>query len=442
MSICSPDSPLAEQARAFDAQDDLAAFREEFVFPTSNGQQCAYFAGNSLGLMPRAARVAVEEVLHEWGTLAVAGHHEARIPWYRYHEDLAPYLAELVGAAPHEVVAMNSLTVNLHLMLASFYQPRGMRRKILLLPAEFPSDRYAVESHARWHTIARDDAIVELPMDSTMRLSTEAIINAIETLGEQLALVHMSAVHYLTGQFFDVAAITAAAHRVGAIAGWDLAHAIGNVPLHLHAWDVDYAVWCSYKYLNSGPGGVGGVFVHERHVRNRELVRLAGWWGNDPATRFTMPQWFEPVPSADSWQLSNAPVLAMAVHRIALEQFHRAGIERLRQKSIRLTGFLETVLQSLAVHYPQLGIEIVTPSDPAQRGAQLSVRFRAGRAVHDHLLSRGIVVDWRSPDIIRMAPAPLYCSFFDVLRLGSAVEEFASGVSSEAAYASTQSVSA
>lgn len=427
MVLFGPGSSFAERVQALDAADAVASFRREFVIPERGGSPCAYLAGNSLGLMPVAARTAIEEELAQWGTLGVEGHHQARIPWYRYHEDLAPLLAELVGAHPHEVVAMNTLTVNLHLMLASFYRPEGMRQKILLLPAEFPSDRYAAESHVRWHGRNRDDCIVELPLsDSSLVLTTDDIVTAIEALGDTLALVHLSAVHYLTGQLFDIAAITAAAHRVGAVVGWDLAHAIGNVPLALHQWDVDYAVWCSYKYLNSGPGGVGGAFVHERHARNPAVLRLAGWWGNDPSLRFSMPQWFEPVPSADSWQLSNAPVLAMAVHRVALEQFHRAGMERLRHKSIQLTGFLEEILDACARAYPGLGIQILTPRHATWRGAQLSVRFqRYGRAIFDHLLASGIIVDWRQPDVIRMAPAPLYCSFADVLRVGQALEAFA-----------------
>ncbi|MCX7930290.1 MAG: kynureninase, partial [Chlorobi bacterium] len=275
-----------------------------------------------------------------------------------------------------------------------------------------------------WHGLDRDECIVEVPMDKSLQLTTDAIIQAIESVGEELALVHMSAVHYLTGQYFDVEAITAAAHRVGAIAGWDLAHAIGNVPLQLHRWNADYAVWCSYKYLNSSPGGVGGAFVHERHACDRDMVRLAGWWGNDPVTRFAMPQWFEPVPRADSWQLSNAPVLALAVHRVALEHFARAGIERLRAKSIRLTGFLEEVLDELASAYPELGITIVTPRSAEARGAQLSVQFADGRGVQQHLLAHGVVADWREPNIVRLAPAPLYTSFSDVVRLGYAIELF------------------
>jgi len=427
MKLFGPDSSFAERARTLDASDQLAAFRQEFVFPLHNGEPCVYLTGNSLGLMPKAARAAISEVLDEWGRLGVEGHMQGRIPWFRYHEDLSPMLATLVGALPHEVVAMNSLTVNLHLMLASFYRPEGRRRKVLLLPAEFPSDRYAVESQVRWHGLDRSDCIVEPAVDAAMPvLSTETITDEIQRLGDELALVHMSAVHYLTGQVLDVAAISAAAHHVGALVGWDLAHAIGNIPLQLHQWDVDYAVWCSYKYLNSGPGGVGGVFVHERHVQDRSLLRLAGWWGNDPERRFSMPQWFEPVPTAESWQLSNAPVLAMAVHRVALEQFQRAGIERLRQKSVHLTGFLESVLDCCAAAYPELGIQIVTPRQPSQRGAQLSVRCRwNGRDLYDHLIASGVVVDWRTPDIIRMAPAPLYCSFADVLRVGEAIEEFA-----------------
>ncbi len=426
MSLFGPESPYVERSRVFDADDPLASFRKEFAFPRQNEALGGYFAGNSLGLMPLKTKNALEEVLLDWGDLAVEGHSRARRPWYRYHEDLAPLLGDLVGAAADEVVAMNSLTVNLHLMLASFYRPTKRRRKILILPSEFPSDRYAVESHVRWHGFDRDDCIVELDWPPLEPIPTAAIVDAIETLGEELALVQMSAVHYLTGQFYDIPTITAAAHSVGAIAGWDLAHAIGNIPLKLHDWNVDYAVWCSYKYLNSGPGGVGGAYIHRRHTQNPALMRLAGWWGNDPATRFLMPKWFNPVPSADSWQLSNAPVFALAVHRVALEQFRRATMERLRQKSIRLTRFLEELLTLLGQQYPHLRITIVTPPSPQERGAQLSVQFGSrSESLHNYLLSKGHIVDIRKPDVIRIAPAPLYTSFTDVMHLCHAIELYA-----------------
>jgi kynureninase len=426
MTLFGPECPYAAHARTLDADDPLASFRKEFAFPRQNQALGGYFAGNSLGLMPLKTKDALEEVLHDWGDLAVEGHVRAQRPWYRYHEDLAPLLGDLVGAAADEVVAMNSLTVNLHLMLASFYRPTKRRRKILLLPSEFPSDRYAAESHVRWHGFDRDDCIVELDWPPLEPIPTATIVHAIETLGEELALVQMSAVHYLTGQFFDIPTITAAAHSVGAIAGWDLAHAIGNVPLMLHDWDVDYAVWCSYKYLNSGPGGVGGAFIHRRHTQNPALMRLAGWWGNDPETRFSMPKWFDPIPSADSWQLSNAPVLALAVHRVALEQFRRATMERLRHKSIQLTGFLEELLTLLGQQYPHLRITIVTPPSPQERGAQLSVQFGSrSESLYNYLLSTGHIVDIRKPDVIRIAPAPLYTSFMDVVHLCNAIEQYA-----------------
>lgn len=402
-------------ARAQDEADPLAAFREEFALPgDARGAPLVYLTGNSLGLMPRAVPAAVQAELEDWSRLGVAGHMEGRTPWYSYHETVRESLARLVGARPHEVVAMNSLTVNLHLLLVSLYRPMPERRTILLEAIPFPSDAYAVESHL---------AARGLGPDQVLRAEPDAVEQMIEDRGREIAVVWLSAVHYFTGRLIEIEPITRAAHRAGCLVGLDLAHAIGNVELALHDRDVDFAVWCSYKYLNAGPGAVGGCYLHERHTRRTDLPRFGGWWGNDPATRFAMqthPR-FEPVPRADGWQLSNPPILSFAPLRVSLAQFDRAGLDRLRRKSIRLTGYLEFLLQPLS---PK-GVEILTPRDPSLRGAQLSIRMKgrdAERLVRD-LETRGVVSDFRDPDVIRAAPVPLYNSFHDVWRFGETLRE-------------------
>ena len=411
-----------DQAAQLDAEDALASYRELFVFPQKGGRNVAYFCGNSLGLQPQVAQERVMEELEDWRRFGVEGHFLARRPWFSYHRWFAEPLARLVGARPHEVVAMNTLTVNLHLMMTSFYRPTSERHAIVMAGGEFPSDRYAIESQIRLHGLDPATSMIELqPRAGVSNLSTGEIIEAIRHHGPQTALVLFSGVHFYSGQLFDIKAITAAAHEVGAVAGFDLAHAVGNVELSLHDWDVDFAVWCSYKYLNAGPGAVGGLYVHERFASRADLPRLAGWWGNDEATRFSMAHSFAPTYGADGWQLSNAQVLPLAVLMSSLEIFDRAGMERISAKRDRLTGFLESVLTEVVGSRDW--IRIITPADPAGRGAQLSVHFdRGGKEIFEALIANGVIVDWRTPNVIRMAPAPLYTSFADVVRLGVTLE--------------------
>ncbi|GAA4379067.1 kynureninase [Hymenobacter koreensis] len=414
-------------ARRLDAHDPLRAFRDRFHLPLGpTGQPGVYGCGNSLGLQPKAARAAVEAEFQSWEEHAVEGHFHGTSPWMHYHETLTDATARLVGAKPVEVVVMNNLTTNLHLLLISFYRPAGGRYKLLMEGGAFPSDQYAVESQVKLHGYAPHDAIVELvPRAGEHTLRTEDIEAKIQELGDSLALVMLGGVNYYTGQAFDMAAITRAGHAVGAKVGFDLAHAAGNLELHLHDWDVDFACWCSYKYLNSGPGGTSGVFVHERFANAPELPRLAGWWGHDPSDRFQMKKGFRPMAGAAGWQLSNAQIFPMAIHRASLALFDEAGgMSVLRRKSEQLTGYLEWLLRELQL--PAERLEIITPSDPAQRGCQLSLLVRQrGRALFDYLASQGIVADWREPNVVRLAPVPLYNSFEDVWRIGQAVATWA-----------------
>ncbi len=405
---------IPERARALDAADALAAFRERFRLPRApNGAAAIYLCGNSLGPMPVAAEAAVRTVLEDWAGLAVGAHHAGQAPWVDFHARFAAPLARLVGAAPAEVVAMNSLTVNLHLMLASFYRPAAGRHRILIEASAFPSDRYAIVSQLRWHGRSAEESLVEVgPRAGADVLATADLIAAIERAGPSLALVLLPGVQYLTGQVLDVAALSAAARRAGAAVGWDLAHAIGNVPLALHDSGADFAAWCSYKYLCGGPGAVAGVFVHERHARERGLPRLAGWWGHDAASRFDMGPDFHAMPGAEGWQLSNPPLLALAPLAAALELFDAAGLGRLREKSLALTDFARELIERNTAGR----IEIVTPAAAAEHGAQLSLRVRGGRGrrVFERLAAAGVVGDWREPDVIRLAPAPLYNRFTEV----------------------------
>jgi kynureninase len=412
-------------ARAQDRADPLRDFRERFLIPPHEGRDSLYFCGNSLGLQPRSVREAIGAELDYWGELAVEGHFRGKLPWLSYHEYVRDHLAEVVGALPSEVVAMNSLGVNLHLMMVSFYRPTPERHAILIEAGAFPTDRYAVESQIRFHGFDPATALIELESDEPNgTLSLEAIERALAEHGSRIALVMLPGVQYRNGQSFDLAAITRLAHAQGCTVGFDLAHSIGNVALNLHASNADFAIWCSYKYLNGGPGAVAGVFVHERHAR-AELPRFAGWWGHDKATRFQMGPHFVPTPGAEGWQLSNPPILALAPLRMSLQIFHDAGMDRLREKSVRLTGYLEWLIQS------QLGnvLEVVTPADPARRGAQLSIRVKAGReagrGLFEYLLEHGIIGDWREPDVIRMSPTPLYNRYEDCLGFAEAVGAWA-----------------
>ena len=411
-------------ALAQDAEDPLAWAGSQFARPVDDaGRPLTYFCGNSLGLMPLGVKDDVVALLDDWGRLGVLGHHDARIPWYDYHEQFRAPLGRLVGADPHEVVAMNSLTVNLHLMLTSFYRPNGARWKVLMEESAFPSDRYAVASHLQSRGLDPDlGIIVVTPREGEAALRTEDVEAVLATRGSEIALVLFPGVQYFTGQFFDCERISSAAHRAGCLVGFDLAHAAGNVGLRLHDWNVDFAVWCSYKYLNAGPGAVAGCFVHQRHGRDPSLPRLAGWWGNDPATRFrmdTVPS-FIPVRGADGWQVSNPPILSMAPLRASLALFDRAGMAALREKSERLTGLVESLVHSI----PGGRVSLLTPADPAARGCQLSLQIRGDApALFGALQSRGFVGDFRAPDVIRVAPAPLYNGFHEVWRFGQVLRE-------------------
>jgi len=406
--------PDAAWAASQDAADALAPLRAEFLFPPADdGSDCLYFAGHSLGLQPRASRDAVLAELDDWARLGVEGHFAARNPWLPYHELLTDATARLVGAKPSEVVVMNTLTVNLHLMLVSFYQPSGRRTKILMESGAFPSDRYAVASQVKLHGLDPQQTIVQLaPRAGEATLRHDDILAAIAELGDSLALVLLGHVQYLTGQAFDLPAITAAGHAVGACVGFDLAHGVGNLALALHDSQADFAVWCNYKYLNAGPGGLGGAFVHERH-HDADLPRLNGWWGHDKASRFEMPTDFQAIRGAEAWQLSNPPILPLAALRASMALFERAGIQALRQKSVRLTAYLETVLAAVP------GLTQLTPRDPTARGAMLTVRVHGDAgALVAKLHAGGARIDLRAPDVIRIAPAPLYTRFADVHRLG------------------------
>lgn len=407
--------PTLSYARACDERDVLRGFRERFALPARpDGGPLLYLCGHSLGLMPREARRIVEEELDHWARSGVLGHEEGTRPWIPYHRNLAAGLASLCGARHEEVVAMNSLTVNLHLMLASFYRPAGRRVKILIEAGAFSSDRHAVTSQLAWHGRDPQDSLIELaPQPGEETVSHEALEACLAEHGPDIAVVLWPGVQYRTGQAFDVARVVSAAQRAGCIAGIDLAHAIGNLPLHLHDWNVDFAVWCSYKYLNAGPGAIGGCFIHERHLQAVPPVRLQGWWGHQAQTRFRMEPQFVPEPGAAAWQISNPPILSAAPLIASLDVFAAAGIERLREKSRSLTGYLEHLLKPL---HPD--VHCITPSDPAARGCQLSIRItgahRRGRRVLDGLAARGIVCDWREPDTIRVAPVPLYNGYEEV----------------------------
>ncbi|HMU32261.1 MAG TPA: kynureninase [Pyrinomonadaceae bacterium] len=400
----------AECAASLDEADSLKHFRERFLIPkAADGRDAIYFTGNSLGLQPKTTREYIEAELDDWARLGVEGHLHAAHPWLPYHEFLTEKMARVVGALPIETVVMNSLTVNLHLMLVSFYRPEGKRRKIIIEKGAFPSDRYAVESQLKFHSVA--DGLIELaPREGEATLRTDDILDAIERVGDELAVVMLGGVNYYTGQAFDMEAITNAGHRAGVIVGFDLAHAAGNLELKLHDWDVDFAVWCSYKYLNAGPGGIAGAFVHERHARDFDRERFAGWWGHNKETRFLMGPDFVPLEGAEGWQISNPPIFQMAALRASLDIFDEATMSALRTKSVKLTAHLERLLRKIGSDR----IEIITPSDPQQRGCQLSIRVKDAKGdLFDAITARGVIADWREPDVIRVAPVPLYNTFKD-----------------------------
>ncbi len=441
-------------AAEWDANDELGQFRSRFHFPkTVNGDEAIYLTGNSLGLQPKSVRGYIEQELKDWETLGVKGHLHAKNPWLPYHELLTKQMSRVVGAKPIETVVMNSLTTNLHLLMVSFYRPSSSRYKIIIEKGAFPSDQYAVESQLRFHDFGSEPpalaggltravgtqedytaglqpprprnaatsplevgelrALIELsPREGESTLRTDDILETIKREGDSIALILLGGVNYYTGQAFEMQAITDAGHRAGAVVGFDLAHAAGNIELSLHDWNVDFAAWCSYKYLNAGPGAVGGAFVHERHATNIELPRFAGWWGHDKETRFQMGPNFKPIPGAEGWQLSNPPILQMAALRASLEIFEEAGMKALTAKSRKLTGYLEFLLSE--IHDER--ISIITPADPNERGCQLSICVKdADKSLFQRITDSGVIADWREPDVIRVAPVPLYNSFKDVL---------------------------
>ncbi len=403
-------------AKEMDAKDPLGKFRERFFIPKKKDRSdMLYFCGNSLGLQPKTVRAFVEQELSDWEKLGVEGHFHAKNPWMPYHELLTEKMARVVGAKPVEVVVMNTLTVNLHLMMVSFYRPTAKRNKIVIEASAFPSDQYAVKSQLKFHGFDPNDSLIELhPRKGEDLIRTEDIESLIEKEGDSIALIMMSGINYYTGQAFDMKRITELGHKKNIVVGFDLAHAAGNIQLYLHEWDVDFAVWCSYKYLNSGPGGIAGCFVHERHAENKDLPRFAGWWGHDKKTRFLMGPDFIPIEGAEGWQLSNSPVLAMASLRASLDIFDEAGMDAISAKRNLLTGYLEFLLNSIQ----SKNFSIITPKDPARRGSHLSIRImNSNKTLFNKLIEHGIICDWREPDVIRVAPAPLYNSFTDVFQL-------------------------
>jgi kynureninase len=418
---------LDASPEALDAADPLSALRERFLIPRHEGAEQAYFCGNSLGLQPRDVRAAVMQELDDWAALGVEAHFRGKHPWMPYHTEVRASLAKLVGAQPVEVVAMNTLTANLHFLMVSFYRPTPERPAILIEAGAFPSDRHAVASQLRFHGFDPERDLIELaPDEASGTISMAAIERCLAEHGKRIALVLWPGVQYRSGQAFDLKEITRLAHAQGCTVGFDLAHAAGNLPLQLHDSGCDFAAWCSYKYLNSGPGAVAGAFVHERHA-TAELPRFAGWWGHDQASRFKMGPEFVPTPGAEGWQLSNPPILALAPLRVSLELFAEAGMDRLRARSERLTGYLEALIARECAQV----LEVVTPKEPARRGCQLSLRVAGGRergrALFEHLEARGIIGDWREPDVIRISPVPMYNSHSDIRRFVTAVAGWRDG---------------
>jgi kynureninase len=414
-----------EFARELDAKDPLKSFREKFNFPTFHKEEVLYFTGNSLGLQPKTAASYVTKELDAWAEFVVEGHFLAEKPWYSYHEFLSEKAAKIVGALPEEVVITHSLTTNLHLLLISFYRPLGKRTKILCEAKAFPSDQYALESQIKLHGLDVAENLVEIgPRESEHLIRDEDILEKINEMGQELALVMIGGVNYYTGQLFDMESITKAGHKVGAVVGFDLAHAAGNVTLNLNDWGVDFAAWCGYKYLNSSPGGVSGMFVHEKHAYKPELPRLAGWWGHNKEKRFLMEPGFEPMRGAEGWQLSNAPVLGMSVHLAALEIFDEAGMDRIGEKRDKMTAYLEGIVVEVSErNSSRCTFEVITPREKQKRGAQLSILVHGqGKSLFDALSKQGVIADWREPNVIRVAPAPLYNSYQDCFLFGQCLE--------------------
>ncbi|KVV13134.1 kynureninase [Flavobacterium sp. TAB 87] len=410
-------------AQELDKKDVLNKYKSEFIFPKVNDKRVIYFTGNSLGLQPKRTKAFVDEVMNDWANLAVEGHFYAEKPWWDYQERFAKPLSKIVGALPSEVTVMNTLTVNLHLLMVSFYQPKGKRYKIICEEKAFPSDQYMFQSQVHFHGYKFEDAIVEIKRrEGEHNIRTEDVVAKIKEVGDELALVLIGGVNYYTGQVFDMKTITAAGHEAGAKVGWDLAHAAGNIKLELHDWNVDFAAWCSYKYMNSGPGNASGCFVHEKH-HNSNLPRFAGWWGHNKERRFKMEPTFDPVQGAEGWQISNLPVLSLAPYLASVEMFDEIGMDLLIEKRTRITAYLEFILNEIDKEVDST-FEIITPSNPDERGCQLSVLLHGeGRALFDYLMKSGVIVDWREPNVIRLAPVPLYCSYEDMYHFGQTLKK-------------------
>lgn len=409
-----------EFAQSLDAKDELRKYRDEFCFPHVNGKQVIYFTGNSLGLQPKRTKAYVDEVMNDWANLAVEGHFYADKPWWDYQERFAAPLSEIVGAKPTEVGVMNTLTVNLHLLMVSFYNPTPKKYKIICEEKAFPSDQYMFQSQVKFHGYDPKDAIVEIKRrEGEANIRLEDVLSKIDEVGNELALVLIGGVNYYTGQVFDMKTITEAGHKQGAYVGWDLAHAAGNIKLALHDWNVDFAAWCSYKYMNSGPGNASGFFVHEKHHNDKELNRFAGWYGHNKERRFKMEPDFDPVHGADGWQISNLPILSLAPYLASVEMFAEVGMDKLIAKRNLITSYLEFILHEIDKELEGADFEIITPSNPEERGCQLSVYLHGqGRELFDRLMKNGVITDWREPNVIRLAPAPFYCSFEDMYEFG------------------------
>ena len=409
-------------ANQLDEQDSLNQFREQFYIPVINGNECIYFTGNSLGLQPKTTQDYVVNELEDWANFGVEGHFHATNPWFSYHEMFPQQVAKIVGALPEEVVVMNQLTVNLHLLMTTFYRPTKERFKIICEAKAFPSDQYAFESQVKLHGFNPDEAIIEVkPREGEYSIRTEDIIATIEKHSSSIALVLFSGVNYYTGQVFDMPSITKAAHNIGTYCGFDLAHAAGNIELHLHDWNVDFACWCSYKYLNSGPGGVAGAYIHQKHFTNKSLQRLAGWWGQNKTNRFKMEKGFDPIETAEGWQLSNAPILSMAAHKASLDIFEDAGIENLVAKGKQLSDYLFFIIEELNSTLTKKAIEIITPKN--EKGCQVSMlMLQKGKEVFEALKQNGVLADWREPNVIRIAPVPLYNTFKEIYHFGEIVK--------------------
>lgn len=410
-------------AQQLDKEDPLAQYRNEFTFPKVNGKEVVYFVGNSLGLQPKSAKKYVDEVMTDWANLAVEGHFYAEKPWWDYQERFAEPLSKIVGAKPSEVAVMNTLTVNLHLLMVSFYRPTTARYKIICEEKAFPSDQYLLQSQVTHHGFTPQDAIVEIKRrEGEHNIRLEDVLAKIEEVGSELALVMIGGVNYYTGQVFDMKTITQKGHNVGAKVGWDLAHATGNIKLELHDWNVDFAAWCSYKYMNSGPGNVSGIFIHERH-HNANLPRFAGWYGHDKERRFLMEPQFDPVKGAEGWQISNLPILSLAPYLASVDMFDKVGMGALIQKRDKITAYLEFVLKEIGKEIDG-NFEIITPENPAERASQISVFLHGeGKELFNYLMKNGVITDWREPNVIRLAPVPLYCSYQDIYHFGQVLKQ-------------------